>query len=111
MFAKALALNGAKKVYITGRRTEVLEKAAKESPHGNIIPLPGDVSSKESLLEIAEHVRKEDGYLNLLIANAGAGGPGPHQVGSASRTVALRQSLILSKSRYRMASVKTRSLP
>ncbi|KAF2104688.1 NAD(P)-binding protein [Rhizodiscina lignyota] len=76
MIAKALALNGAKKVYITGRRAEVLENAAKQSPHGNIVPLQGDVTSKESLVALAEHVRKEDGYLNLLVANAGSSGPG-----------------------------------
>lgn len=75
MITKALASNGAKKVYITGRCTEVLDKAAKESTRDNIIPLPGDVSSKERLLPLAEHVRKEDGYLNLLNANAGASGP------------------------------------
>lgn len=77
MMAKALALNGAHKVFITGRRTEVLEDAAKESPHGNIIPIPGDVTSKESLLSVAERIRSDVGYLNLLVANAGMGGPGP----------------------------------
>lgn len=34
MMAKALALNGASKVYIIGRRKEKLDEVAKTSPHG-----------------------------------------------------------------------------
>ena len=75
IMTKALALNGAHKVYIIGRRKEVLEAAAKESPHGNIIPLVGDVTSKETLQSIASHIEKEVGYINVLIANSGIGGP------------------------------------
>ena len=75
MMAKALALNGAHKVYIVGRRKEVLESAAKESPHGNIIPLVGDVTSKESLQAVVQKVREDTGYINVLIANSGIGGP------------------------------------
>ncbi|KAL8938570.1 MAG: hypothetical protein Q9216_003820 [Gyalolechia sp. 2 TL-2023] len=75
MIAKALATNGASKVYIVGRRKEVLEAAAKESPNGNIIPLTGDVTSKDSLQSIALQVEKDTGYINVLIANSGIGGP------------------------------------
>ena len=75
MMTKALALNGAHKVYIVGRRKEVLEAAAKESPHGNIIPLVGDVTSKDTLQSIASHIEKEVGYINVLIANSGIAGP------------------------------------
>lgn len=46
MMTKALALNGVNKVYIIGRRKEVIEAAAKESSQGNIIPIVGDVTSK-----------------------------------------------------------------
>ena len=76
--AKALALNGAQKVYITGRNLDKLEAAARSSPHGNIIPIPGDVTSKDDLTSIASRIRNEMGYLDLLVANAGMGGPGPH---------------------------------
>ena len=76
---KALALNGAKKVYISGRRKEILEEVAKQSPASNIIPLPADVSSKEDIEALAEHIRKDVGHLNLLVANAGTWGPGPGQ--------------------------------
>lgn len=75
MMTKALALNGAHKVYIIGRRKEVLDAAAKESPHGNIIPLVGDVTSKDALQSIVSHIEKDVGYINVLIANSGIGGP------------------------------------
>lgn len=76
---KALALNGANRVYISGRRKEILEEAAKQSPYGNIIPVTTDVSSKEDIEALAEHIRREVGHLNLLVANAGTWGPGPGQ--------------------------------
>lgn len=47
MMAKALAVNGAKKVYILGRRADALEKAASE--HSAVVPLQCDITSKESL--------------------------------------------------------------
>ena len=75
MMTKALALNGASKVYIIGRRKEPLEAAAKESPHGNIIPLQGDVTSKESLQSLVTRIEQDVGYINVLIANSGIGGP------------------------------------
>ncbi|KAI9883889.1 MAG: transcriptional repressor general negative regulator of transcription subunit 4 [Watsoniomyces obsoletus] len=75
MMAKALANNGAAKVYIVGRRMESLETAAKESPHGNIIPIQGDVTSQESLAAVARKVRDDVGYVNLLVANSGISGP------------------------------------
>lgn len=75
MMTKTLALNGAHKVYIIGRRKEVLDAAAKESPHGNIIPLVADVTSKDALQSIVSHIEKDVGYINVLIANSGIGGP------------------------------------
>jgi NAD(P)-dependent dehydrogenase (short-subunit alcohol dehydrogenase family) len=79
MITKALALNGASKVYICGRRSQILQDAATLSPHNNIIPIVADVSSKESIEALAAKIRQETGYLNLLVANAGTGGPGPIQ--------------------------------
>nr|POE46219.1 rhamnolipids biosynthesis 3-oxoacyl-[acyl-carrier-protein] reductase [Quercus suber] len=72
---KALALNGAHRVYIIGRRLEKLQIAAKESPLGNIIPIQGDATSKEDLARIAEQVKQEVGYVNLLVCNSGTTGP------------------------------------
>ncbi|KAI0523670.1 hypothetical protein F5B22DRAFT_408433 [Xylaria bambusicola] len=79
MATQALAANGAK-VYITGRRMEALENAAKEhqpaSGEGQIIPLgPCDVTKKEDLLRLADEVAKKEKAINLLVCNAGISGP------------------------------------
>jgi len=74
MMAKALASNGASKVYIVGRREDKLNDAASSYPN-IIIPLKGDITSKEDLKRIANHVKEETGYVNLLITNAGMTGP------------------------------------
>ncbi len=74
MLVKALAQNGAAKVYIAGRRKEVLEEAAR-SIGPNVIPIQCDVTSKESLKAAAAFIEKDAGYLNLLVCNSGTGGP------------------------------------
>ncbi|KAL8691182.1 MAG: hypothetical protein Q9218_003532 [Villophora microphyllina] len=79
MGAQALAANGAK-VYITGRRMEVLENAAKtHSPGeagGEIIPVgPCDVTSKEDLEKLVKDISSKEKHINLLVANAGISGP------------------------------------
>lgn len=74
MITTALATNGADKVYILGRREQVLKEAAT-AIGPNVIPLTCDVSSKESLKEAAATVKRDVGYLNLLVCNAGIGGP------------------------------------
>ena len=73
--ARALDANGAKAVYIVGRREETLLAAAKTAVNGTIKPIVGDVTDKESLTKIADQVRQEQGYINLLYANAGVTGP------------------------------------
>jgi NAD(P)-dependent dehydrogenase (short-subunit alcohol dehydrogenase family) len=75
MMARALALNGAHKVYIIGRRKEVLDKAAQSVTTNNIIPLVGDVTSKEAVSSIITTITSEVGYINLLVANSGMLGP------------------------------------
>jgi len=74
MMAKALAENGAAKVYIVGRREDKLREAAQFHP--SIIPLQGDITRQEDLLRLAKRVKEDAGYINLLIANAGITGPG-----------------------------------
>lgn len=71
--ARALVSQGAAKVYILGRRLQVLEAAAKEHP--NLIPHKCDVTSKEDLQSIVNRITKEVGYVNLVIANSGVLGP------------------------------------
>lgn len=74
MMAKALAANGAEKVYILGRREEVLREAAA-SVGPAVVPLVCDVTSTPSLREAAAAIEEEVGFLNLLVCNAGVGGP------------------------------------
>ncbi|OTB03710.1 hypothetical protein M426DRAFT_321415 [Hypoxylon sp. CI-4A] len=79
MAAQALSANGAK-VYITGRRKEVLENAAKSHQpakgKGQIIPIgPCDVTSKEDLEKLVAEISKKEKYIHLLVCNAGISGP------------------------------------
>lgn len=82
MATQALAANGAK-VYITGRRVEALEAAAKAhnpgfASGGKIIPLgPCDVRKKDDLERIVGELRTTHGerQVHLLVCNAGIAGP------------------------------------
>jgi NADP-dependent 3-hydroxy acid dehydrogenase YdfG len=49
--ATALAANGAK-VYISGRRLEPLQAAARDVGVGEIIPVQADVSNKEGIKSV-----------------------------------------------------------
>ncbi|RBQ68031.1 hypothetical protein FVER14953_01565 [Fusarium verticillioides] len=73
MITQALQSNGAK-VYITGRRKEVLEQTQKTygTGPGSIHVLPGDVSEKDEAVRLAEEVsKKEPKGVHLLVNNAG----------------------------------------
>ena len=72
--ARALAANGAAKVYILGRRLEVLQEAAKENP-AVLVPIQCDVTSKDSLQAAVDCITAESGFVNLVVANSGALGP------------------------------------
>ncbi|KAK8042697.1 hypothetical protein PG994_013180 [Apiospora phragmitis] len=78
MAAQALAQNGAK-VYITGRRMEALEAAAKShdpSHVGQIIPVgPCDVTKKDDLEKLVAQMQEKEKYIHLLVCNAGVSGP------------------------------------
>ncbi|OAA45081.1 short chain dehydrogenase/reductase [Cordyceps fumosorosea ARSEF 2679] len=97
MMAKALASGGAK-VYILGRRLDVLQKAAQDamaeingnnstgsgsgssSGSGSIVPLQCSVTSKEELQRAVDHIAAQDAKIHLLINNAGIATPNlePH---------------------------------
>ncbi|SJL03242.1 related to dehydrogenases with different specificities (related to short-chain alcohol dehydrogenases) [Armillaria ostoyae] len=70
--AKAFAAAGAK-VYVTGRRLDVLEKAAASvaGMSGSIVPLQMDATDEESVNAVAKHVGGIDGKLDILVNNAG----------------------------------------
>lgn len=78
MAAQALAANGAT-VYITGRREEALERAAKwhdPNGHGKIIASrPCDVTKKEELQKLVDEISAKENKVNLLITAAGISGP------------------------------------
>jgi len=75
--AVSLIANGAARVYITGRREEVLQNAAKihnEGTTGEIIPVTCDITKKEDIEKLVAFVRSKDNSINLLVNNAGVGG-------------------------------------
>jgi len=76
MIAQGLAVNGAK-VYIAGRRKDVLEKAIGDigSGAGEIVPLVMDVTDKTSITRAAQEIEAREGKLHILINNAGQVGP------------------------------------
>ncbi|KAK0475193.1 hypothetical protein IW261DRAFT_1568106 [Armillaria novae-zelandiae] len=73
--AKTFAANGAK-VYITGRRSDVVEKAAASvtGVPGSIIPLQMNATDEEAVKAGARHIEDIDGKLDILVNNAGFAG-------------------------------------
>jgi NADP-dependent 3-hydroxy acid dehydrogenase YdfG len=69
--ARALDANGALKVFIIGRRERSLEETAAMAINGSIIPIKGDVTSKESLQSAYDHIASQTSHIDLLIANSG----------------------------------------
>ncbi|WWC67843.1 uncharacterized protein I206_101760 [Kwoniella pini CBS 10737] len=63
------ANNGAK-VYITGRRKEILDAAAKEIG-GEIVAIQGDVSTKEGCKAIGDAIASKESKIDVLINCAG----------------------------------------
>jgi len=75
--AAALLANGAARVYITGRREDVLRNAAKthsEGVPGEIIPVPCDITKKDDIEKLVAFVRSKEKFVNFLVNNAGIGG-------------------------------------
>ncbi|KAF6796947.1 short chain dehydrogenase reductase [Colletotrichum musicola] len=74
MIAQGLEANGAI-VYIIGRRKEALDTAVATAKHGNIRAIQGDVTSKADLEKAVSEIKSAHGYVNVVIANSGIGGP------------------------------------
>ncbi|KAI2094528.1 hypothetical protein LOZ35_003717 [Ophidiomyces ophidiicola] len=83
MITRTLAVNGAEKVYILGRRGAVLEETAKPFPNV-VMPVECDVTSKESLQKAVEKITQDAGYINLLWCNSGTSGPESPELNSSS---------------------------
>jgi len=72
MIACALEKAGADRVYILGRREDVLENAIRRnSKHGRIKALRCDITSKDELSATADTIKEEVGRIDLLVNNAG----------------------------------------
>lgn len=91
MMARALAVNGASKVFIIGRREDALKATASSVPGGNIIPVVGDVTSKTSLQECVERIKAEVDSLDVLVANSGITGPTVPTLDSNRQPVGIEQ--------------------
>lgn len=73
MITQALAANGAK-VYIVGRTAEKLDNVVKtynKDIEGEIIALPGDVTSKDDVARLVKEVESREKCLCILVNNAG----------------------------------------
>ncbi|GME33107.1 uncharacterized protein K452DRAFT_348023 [Neofusicoccum parvum] len=70
--AAAVYKTGAAKVYILGRRHDVLTKAAKAiDPTGTVVvPVQCDVDSIASVTAAGQAIEHETGYIDVLINNA-----------------------------------------
>lgn len=72
MITQTLAANGAK-VYITGRRADVLETSARihGSPErlgplgGSIVPIVMDITSKDSVRGVVAEITQKEGFVNV----------------------------------------------
>jgi NAD(P)-dependent dehydrogenase (short-subunit alcohol dehydrogenase family) len=91
MMARALAANGASKVFIIGRREASLKETADSVPGGNIIPVVGDVTSKASLQQCVDKVKAEIDSLDVLVANSGISGPSVPTLDSNRQPVGIEQ--------------------
>jgi short-subunit dehydrogenase len=65
------------RVFACGRRSELLAGLADEVKTGNIEPVALDVAKSSAVLERVREIDGQCGGLDLVIANAGVGGPTP----------------------------------
>jgi len=77
MIAQAFANNGAR-VYILGRREDALCRAVEAHggdklvhPSGKIVPLPCDITSKESIENFIRQLAAHERHVDVLVNNAG----------------------------------------
>ncbi|KAF8579726.1 NAD(P)-binding protein [Ramaria rubella] len=75
--AATFLTNGAARVYIAGRREDVLKKAVKDygdGMAGEMVPVVCDIAKKEDIEKLVAFVQSKDKFVNLLVNNASVGG-------------------------------------
>ncbi|KAF9242555.1 hypothetical protein BU15DRAFT_86757 [Melanogaster broomeanus] len=91
MISQGLAANGAR-VYITGRRLEVLQSVSEEwnenkkDTMGNMVALKMDTTNKDDIQQAVQKLRSEEGKLHILVNNAGQSGPVSPELNNPSPT-------------------------
>ncbi|KAI0265085.1 NAD-P-binding protein [Gloeopeniophorella convolvens] len=76
MISQALANNGAR-VYILGRREDVLQRTVETHgsnllhPKGQLVPLQCDITSKDSLSATVDKIKAKEDHVDVLVNNAG----------------------------------------
>lgn len=72
--AKAFLGAGAKRVYITARKADACVAAAEElAAYGECVALPGDISSMDEVLALANALKEREDSIDVLVNNAGRG--------------------------------------
>jgi NAD(P)-dependent dehydrogenase (short-subunit alcohol dehydrogenase family) len=112
MMANALDVNGASKIFILGRRLEVLEKVANQAvlfaifsfpwsladtcqKNKSIVPIATDVTNRDSLAAAVATISAQSPFVNAVIANSGKAGQATHIGGPRPTSVAgLSQELL-----------------
>lgn len=102
--AATLLQNGAAKIYIIGRRKNVLDEAIAKLESSPSAPksssvlssVSADVSDLESVGKAVAQIKEEVGYVDVLINNAGVLGPKSGQpIHDAQSIEALRDAMVL----------------
>ena len=72
--AEAFFEAGAKRVYITARKAEACEEAAKKlSQLGECIAIPGDISDLSEVERLVSELQQRETSIDVLVNNAGVG--------------------------------------
>lgn len=72
--ARAFLGAGAKRVYITARKADACHAAAQElSAFGECVALPGDISSMNEIVTLANTLKELESSIDVLVNNAGRG--------------------------------------
>ena len=72
--AKGFFAAGAKRIYITARKADACDAAAEElSQYGECISLPGDISTMEEIMKLANTLKERENSIDVLVNNAGRG--------------------------------------